>query len=61
VKAVYARHPLVVEAVAETRSVRRGDDDLAMAQNFIECDREQAFLMLHRCASGYPRTTSRGS
>src|SRR4051794_26309619 len=26
-------------------SVRPGDDDPAMAQNFIECDREQAFLM----------------
>jgi len=27
------------------RSVRPGEDDSAMAQNFIECDREQAFLM----------------
>jgi hypothetical protein len=27
------------------RSVRHGEDDLTMAQNFIECDREQAFLM----------------
>jgi transposase len=26
-------------------SVRRGEDDLAMARNFIECDREQVFLM----------------
>jgi transposase len=26
-------------------SVRRGDDDSAMPHNFIECDREQAFLM----------------
>ena len=28
------------------RSVRGGEDDLAMAHNFIGCDREQAFLML---------------
>src|SRR5215213_7163087 len=27
------------------RSVRAGEEDSAMAQNFIECDREQAFLM----------------
>jgi transposase len=34
------------EGVAQTlRSVRRGDDDLAVAQNFIECGREQPFLM----------------
>jgi transposase len=37
---------LFVEAVAQTpRSVRAGDDDSAMAQNFISCNREQAFLM----------------
>jgi transposase len=29
----------------KARSVRRGEDDSAMPQNFIECDREQAFLM----------------
>jgi transposase len=27
------------------RSVRPGDDDSAMGQNFIECNREQAFLL----------------
>src|SRR5215207_1269436 len=27
------------------RSVRAGEEDSAMAQNFIDCDREQAFLM----------------
>src|ERR671911_2567087 len=40
------RRSLVVEAVAQNpRSVRRSEDDSGMARNFIECNREQAFLM----------------
>jgi hypothetical protein len=30
---------------ANPRSVRGGEDDFAVAQNFIECGREQAFLL----------------
>jgi hypothetical protein len=36
---------LVDEAVGKRRAVRRGWDDAGMAPKFIDCGREQAFLM----------------
>ena len=50
------------EAVSQTPGLS-GDVKqlLGMAQNFIECDREQLLLMSRRCASGCRRTIWRGS
>ncbi|MGI8712447.1 MAG: hypothetical protein ACR2NR_04545, partial [Solirubrobacteraceae bacterium] len=36
---------LLMEAVAQTGSVRRVQLNSGMPQNFLDCDREQAFLM----------------
>jgi hypothetical protein len=42
------------EAVAQTRSVRRGEDDLAVAHNFIECDRERRSQVSPEVAGSSP-------